>query len=202
MGHQSLFPTRIETDRLLLERLCHDNVDLQEYYRICSSDEAIDEITEYVTWSPHETLKETKEYIDTVEAEWNDGDGASYLIQTIEPSETGEIVGAAGLSIDWDRRAGTLGTWLRKAYWGRGYSGERAAALIDLAFEQLDLEIIEVSHHPANDKSQRAIEKYIEAHGGQRDGVLRNGLVYQDGTIVDIVHYSITRDEYQEAVDT
>jgi ribosomal-protein-alanine N-acetyltransferase len=47
------------------------------------------------------------------------------------------------LSIDWDRRVGTLGTWLRKSYWGRGYSSERAAALIELVFEQLDLEIIE-----------------------------------------------------------
>ncbi len=201
MDHDTLFPTRIETDRLLLERLCHDNVGLQEYYRICSNDEAIDEVTEYVTWSPHETLKETKEYIDTVESEWNDGDGASYLIRPVSP-DTDEIVGAAGLSIDWDRRAGTLGTWLRKPYWGRGYSGERATALISLAFEQLDLDVIEVSHHPDNDKSQRAIEKYIEAHGGRRDGVLRNGLVYQDGTVVDIAHYSITRDEYREAAET
>ena len=202
MDHDTLFPTRIETDRLLLERLCHNNVDLQEYYRICSNDDAIDEITEYVTWSPHETLKETKEHIDTVESEWTDGDGASYLVRPLESSEIDEIAGAAGLSIDWDRREGTLGTWLRKSYWGRGYSGERAAALIKLAFERLDLDVIEVSHHPENEKSQRAIEKYIEAHDGRRDGVLRNGLVYQDGTVVDTVHYSITRDEYREAVET
>ena len=202
MDHDTLFPTRIETDRLLLERLCHDNVDLEEYYCICSSEEAIDEITEYVTWSPHETLKETKEYIDTVESEWTDGDGASYLVRPLESSGADEIAGAAGLSIDWDRRAGTLGTWLRKPYWGRGYSGERAAALIKLAFERLDLDVIEVSHHPENEKSQRAIEKYIEAHDGRRDGVLRNGLVYLVGTVVDIVHYSITRDEYRVAVET
>ena len=199
MDHDTLFPTRIETDRLLLERLCHNTVDLQTYYRICSSDDAIEEVTQYMTWSPHETLKETKEYVDTVEDEWHEGDGASYLVRPI--SKPDEIAGAAGLTIDWDRRVGTLGTWFRKPYWGRGYSGERAAALIDLAFERLDLDVIEVSHHLNNEKSQRAIEKYVEAHGGRHDGVLRNGLVYQDGTVVDIVHYSITQAEHREATD-
>lgn len=31
-----MFPERIETDRLVLERLCHETLDVFEFYRICS----------------------------------------------------------------------------------------------------------------------------------------------------------------------
>jgi len=43
-----MFPECIETDRLVLERLCHENIDLHEFYRICSDadgSEEMDEVT-------------------------------------------------------------------------------------------------------------------------------------------------------------
>jgi len=52
----------------------------------------------------------------------------------------GEIAGFGGFSVDWEKRTAVLGTWLRKRFWGRGYSGERAAALVEVAFENLDLD--------------------------------------------------------------
>jgi RimJ/RimL family protein N-acetyltransferase len=53
-----LFPDRIETDRLVFESPTTDHVDVLEYYDICSSDPGIEEVTEYVTWDPHETGNE------------------------------------------------------------------------------------------------------------------------------------------------
>jgi len=195
-----LFPDQLETDRLHLERLSHANVDLTEFYRICSGDDAIEEVTQYMPWDPHETIKETKDFIDTTETNWDDGDRATYLIrpQADEP-KAGEIAGTGALGVDWDRRTGSLGVWLRKPFWGRGYSGERAGALMELAFERLDLDFVAVSHHRENDRSQRAIEKYVEKYGGRREGTIRNGLAYQDGRVVDEVRYSIAQDEYAES---
>jgi ribosomal-protein-alanine N-acetyltransferase len=191
-----MFPDEIETDRLRLERLTIDDLfDFYEYSKVDAPD--IDEITRHVTWSPHQSLNETREFIEIVEKNWDDRNEAAYVIRPRDEEENAdELGGVTGLDIDWDRRTGTLGLWLRKPLWGRGYSGERAAALMALAFERLDLDLVSVSHHPDNEQSERAVQKYIEAHGGRREGLLRNYLVYQDGTVVDEVRYSVSQEEY------
>ena len=197
-----MFPEQLETERLVLERLCHDTVDVLEYYHLCSRHEDdIDEVTSHLTWDPHATLMETKTFIDGVEQRWTDAERAEYLIRPKSGEEgAGEIAGATGIGIDWDRRTGELGTWLRKPFWGRGYSGERAAALLELAFDRLDLEVVSVGHLTGNEKSKRAIEKYVEAHGGQYDGILRNWVPMGD-EVRDLHRYTITREQYWDAVE-
>lgn len=197
-----MFSERLETERLVLERLCHDTVDVLEYYRLCSRHEAeIDEVTAFLTWDPHSTPKETKAFIDDVEQRWADAERAEYLIRP-KPGEdgAGAIAGAKGIGIDWDRRSGELGTWLRKPFWGRGYSGERATALLELAFDRLDLELVSVGHLDGNEQSKRAIEKYVEAHGGGYDGILRNWVPVGD-EVRDLHRYTITREQYWNAVE-
>ena len=199
-----MFPERIETDRLTLERLCHETLDVFEFYDICSDadgPEAMDEVTRYMPWEPHQTLLESKEYIDGVEERWEEGEAAGYVVRPRdgEPG-AGEYAGNAALHIDWDRRTGNLGTWLRKRFWGRGYSGERAGALMELAFERLDLELVSVSHHADNDQSRRAIEKYVEAHGGRCEGLLRNWLPHGD-EVSDEYRYTISQAEYRDATE-
>lgn len=191
-----MFPETIESDRLRLERLTLEHL-FEFYEHAAVGSPGIEEITRYVTWSPHRSLKETRTFIEEQEQQWTEGEGATYTIRPRETEDNAdEFGGCTGLSIDWSRRTGTLGLWLRKPLWGRGYSGERAALLMGLAFERLDLDLVAVSHHPNNERSERAIRKYIEAHGGRREGRLRNHLVYQDGTVVDEVRYSVTQEEY------
>jgi hypothetical protein len=55
-----------------------------------------------------------------------------------------------------------------------------------------------VAHQPGNEQSQRAVEKYVEAHGGQYDGLLRNWVV-KDDEIRDLRRYTVTREQYEEA---
>jgi RimJ/RimL family protein N-acetyltransferase len=201
MGDSKLFPERIETDRLELAAMTTDSVDVLEYYRICAGLESrdIDEVTEYLPWDPHDHPKETLEFLESVEDRRTNDDGTEYLIRPKEGEDyAGEIAGATMLRADWDRRTGILGMWLRKPFWGRGYSGERAAALMEVAFERLDLELVAVSHVEGNDKSRRAIEKYVEAHGGRHEGLLRNWLTI-DGQPHDLHRYSVSREEYREA---
>jgi len=110
---------------------------------------------------PHETKKETLEFLERGRERWEDNEAASYVIRPREGEDgAGEIAGFGGFSVDWEKRTAVLGTWLRKRFWGRGYSGERAAALVEVAFENLDLDLVAVSHLPENAQSQRAIEKY------------------------------------------
>jgi RimJ/RimL family protein N-acetyltransferase len=87
---------------------------------------------------------------------------------------------------------------LRERFWGRGYSGERAAALLALAFERLDLELVTVTHLVGNENSRRAIEKYVDRFDGRRVGCFRNQHVI-DGEPKDIVRYEVAREDYAES---
>jgi len=206
-----LFPDRIETERLALEPLTTERVDVLELYEhVRVGAPHVDEVTEYLTWSPHETPKETREFVETVTEKRENDEGATYVIRPKDgdsgagdsgagESGAGEIAGVTGIGVDWDAQTATLGTWLRKRFWGRGYSGERAGALIEMAFERLDLQAVVVTVHEDNEKSMTAVSRYVEAHGGRREGLLRNYHADQDGTPVDVYRYTVTRAEYEDA---
>lgn len=196
-----MFPEMIETDRLRLERLSRELVDPLSAYEHYANSETIEEETRYVSWSPHETTKETWDALARFEEAWEDREDAVYAVFPREGEDgAGELAGTTGLHLDWEKHAGTLGIWLRKSFWGRGYSGERAAALLELAFSRLDLGLVSVSHLPGNDNSKRAIEKYVERFGGRYEGRLRSFLVDQEGTVHDVHRYSVSRAEWHEAV--
>lgn len=196
-----LFPDAIETKRLRLEALRPETVDVLAFYEICAHDPDMEEVTRYMPWEPHSTPNETLEFVEKVAEMYEKNEGGSYLIYP-QPGEDGaeEIAGDAGFTVDWDRQTLTTGLWLRKRYWGRGYSGERAAAMMTLAFDRLDLECYAVDVLVENDKSRRAIETFVEAHGGQRDGRLRNWVV-DDGERCDVYRYSVTREEWDSNHD-
>lgn len=196
-----MFPQTLETDRLRLEAARPESVDLDACYQVCSADPGIDTVTNHVTWDPHQTKRETEVFLADCHDRWEAREGAEYVIRprADEPG-AGEIAGFCGMEIDWDTATATLGIWLRKRFWGRGYSGERAEALMRVAFDTLDLSIVAVSHHPENENSRRAIERYIERFGGRREGRLRNTLEFADGTVHDEVRYTIAQHEWREAV--
>lgn len=194
-----IVPERIETDRLRLERLGRETVDPLELYRICSSDDGIDEVTAYLPWSPHRSVDETASFIEERERDWEDRESVTYVIRPRDgEAGAGQLAGLAGLAFAWDRLTARLGVWLRRRFWGRGYSGERAAALMEVAFDRLDLDAVAVTHQVGNERSRRAIEQYVEAHGGRREGRLRNWSV-RDGAPVDEVRYTVSREEYVRA---
>lgn len=195
-----MFPVVIETDRLRLERVSGERLDPFEMYEHAREGApTVDEETEYLSWDPHATPGETFEFVERAEERWADREAAVYAVRPREPEDgAGEFAGTTELSVDWERRLGTLGVWLRKPFWGRGYSGERAAALLALAFERLDLELVAVEHLVGNENSRRAIEKYVEAHGGRHEGRLRNWHAGGDRPR-DAHRYSVTRAEYHEA---
>lgn len=104
----ALFPERIETERLELTPL-HE-VDTRTLYQIAAYDDGIEEVTEYVTWTSHDHPKETAEFLDSCETRWEKEEGAEYCIRPKAGEEgTGEIAGAAGIGVDWDREVATFG---------------------------------------------------------------------------------------------
>jgi len=196
-----MFPERIDTDRLRLVRISHDTVDPFDLHGLYADGDDTEEMFEYWDSSPHETLKETYDYVDEAERLWDDGEGAKYVIQPKDgEGGAGVVAGTTGLYPDWEKRSANLGVLLDKRFWGRGYSGERADALLAVAFDRLGLELVVAAHVDGNERSRRAITKYVERYGGQYEGLLRNWHRLPD-TVADVHRYTISREEYLAATE-
>lgn len=194
-----LFPETVETDRLRLERLCHENVDTLDLYECFAAGSADEEVFEYVPQEPWHAPKEAHDCIEEAEEQWREGTAGEYVIRPEgDEPRAGEIAGTTHLHCEWERRTGRFGLILRKPFWGRGYSGERAAALMDVAFDRLDLELVTTGYNEGNEKSRRAIETYVEQWGGQYDGVLRNW-VPMDDSVDDLHRYTVSREQWERS---
>ena len=194
-----MFPERIETERLVLERISHDSVDVFELHERYAEGDGTAEMFEYWDSAPHETVKETADFVDEAERLWADAEAGKYVIRPAEGEDgAGTIAGTTRLCPDWETRSARLGILLDARFWGRGYSGERADALLSVAFDRLDLDLVVAAYIDGNEQSRRAITKYVDRHGGQYEGLLRNWLSVPGG-VVDVHRYTISRAEYLAA---
>mgnify|MGYP000370790351 CR=1 FL=1 len=192
-----LFPDAFETERLRYERL-DAALDAFELYEHTGTEE-FERLSEHVSKDRHHHPKDALDYLDESAEQWEDGDRANWAMFPRDgEAGAGEFAGVASLIPLWDRRTARLGVWLLSDYHGRGYAGERADALIALAFDRLDLELVAAGHTDGNDASRKAIEKYVDRWGGEYEGVLRNWLVLDDEPR-DLHRYSISAEEYAAA---
>ena len=110
--------------------------------------------------------------------------------------ETGKAVGAVRLNPDKNRgqfsernSAFGINYFLAETHWGKGYMTEAVQRVVDYAFDELNAELLGVSHRPGNDRSKRVIEKC----GFHYDGTIERGIQNYDGQMFDCVCYSILR---------
>jgi ribosomal-protein-alanine N-acetyltransferase len=198
MSTRSLFPRRVETERLRFEPL-HESVDtlgLYDYHR--SND--LTPVMRHLSQEVYDTPKQSMNKLETAAERWNEGTRAEYAIYPKSGEDgAGEFAGVASLMLEWEKRLCYFGLWLREPFWGRGYSGERAGVMLAVAFDRLDLDVVGAGYVPGNDQSKRAIEKYVDRYGGQYDGRLRNWIPGADGPR-DIETYSILQEQWRDAV--
>lgn len=195
-----MFPETLESERLTFEQLSRDTIDVTDLYDVFGTpNDASDEVFRYVDFGPHRTLKDTYDFVARAEEQWDEGEGAKYVVRPKKTEEgDGDIAGFAGLYPDWERRFASMGIVLDKRFWGAGYAGERAELFVGVAFDTLDLEMVAVKYIDGNEQSKRAIEKYVEKLGGQYDGLLRNWVAV-DEEVFDCHRYTIRREQFEAA---
>lgn len=99
----------------------------------------------------------------------------------IENLETGEHMGHIGLNtINYKNRKATIGLFLGKEYWGKGYGRDAMMALCHFGFMQLNLQKIQLYVFALNKRGIRMYEKC----GFQTEVILREH-AYVDGRFVD-----------------
>ena len=122
----------------------------------------------------------------------DEGTGARLVM---ERASDGTFLGWCGLS-RWnpDYRSASLGYVLDEAAWGHGYATEAARALLQWAFDTLDLNRVQAEADTRNLASARVLEKL----GFVREGTLREDCVV-NGEVSDSWVFGLLRREWPPA---
>lgn len=98
-------------------------------------------------------------------------------------------------NIDFDNKKVEIGwTWIHPLMQGTGFNKHCKFLLLSYGFEQLQLNRIELKTSHLNLKSQNAMLKI----GAVREGVLRNHLVNEDGSLRHSHYFSFIKEEWPE----
>lgn len=106
-------------------------------------------------WPPHESVEDSLNIIKTVFSKR----------ETYAIVKDGIPIGCAGLLFHpdtnhwWGEGAVELGYWIAEEYWGNGYAFEASSAVIERAFDELDVTQIYASYRSENTQSKRVLEK-------------------------------------------
>ncbi len=171
----------LETDRLLLRK--YQASDIDDFF----ANSRNPNIGPRAGWKPHETREESAKILAafiTGEEVW-----------AITFKSTGKVIGSIGLHQDSMRTAKnvkSIGYVLAEEYWGQGIMTEAVKRVMQYAFEELQVDLLSVGHYPFNKGSQRVIEKC----GFKYEGRIRMASQIYDGSIYDLMSYSMTRDEW------
>jgi len=93
---------------------------------------------------------------------------------------------------DFTHRRVELGYALGRDYWGQGYIQETLVAVLDFAFNALNMHRIEADVDPRNDASIKALERM----GFQREGYLRERWQV-NGEIQDAYFYGLLKPDWK-----
>lgn len=146
----SHIPT-LETDRLLLRGMrVSDAADMYAYSRRPS-------VTEYLTWDPHTSVEETRDYLTYVGQRYRTGDFHDWSMIC---KEDGHMIGTCGFtSFNCLADSAEIGYVLNPAYQGQGLATEAVRRVLKFGFEELSLHRIEAHFIQGNDASLRLMER-------------------------------------------
>ncbi len=127
-------------------------------------------------------------WIATHAAKW---DAHEELIWAITLKNTGELVGAIGLTFAEAHERAELGYWVGRPFWNHGYASEAAQAVIACSFRTLGLNRVQAHHMATNPASGRVMEKAgMGREGYSPDALKKNGRFH------DAIFYGVLRNDW------
>src|SRR5215213_1805419 len=168
----------LETERLFLRRF-NEN-DIEAVFAMRSDADVMRFIRE-----PQTNRSEAESWVNLVSSRWEtDKIGFCALFE----KSSGEFVGWCGLWRLKETGETEIGYALFKEFRGRGYAVEASEAFLNYGFETLNLKEIVAVARPENRASRRVMERLGMTYD-------YTGKFYER----DLVHYSITREEFFNA---
>ncbi len=141
---------KIYTKRLLL-------VPLGQQFIISTHKYSSDiENTKYMVHLPNLHINETKNFLDSVETEWQKHKPQFYEYAILIDQKH---IGAISLYMNDDYTEGELGWIIDMEYWGNGYASEAAQAMIDFGTQELKIRRFIAHCDSDNVNSYKVMEK-------------------------------------------
>ncbi|MBI4727675.1 GNAT family N-acetyltransferase [candidate division TA06 bacterium] len=128
-------------------------------------------------------------WIGTHQKTWELGSG---LTLAITLKDSGQVIGAIGLTINKDHNRAEMGYWVAVPHWGKGYCTEAARALLDYGFSGLKLNKIYATHLVRNPASGKVMQNI----GMKYEGCLRQHVKKWD-KFEDLAYYGVLKSEYK-----
>src|SRR5688572_22233103 len=115
-------PTRIETDRLVLQRLRYEDAE-EIFYCYASKSEA----TRYVSWPTHESITDTRNFLKYAVLAWDQGTDYSFSIRI---KKDNRLVGSIGAINDLGKIQ--IGYIISPTFWSQGIATEACKAVVKI----------------------------------------------------------------------
>lgn len=168
MEVKHLIVNTIQTKRLMLRKM--DMCDANSLFAIWSNPK----VTKYMNIEGFTRIKEAEEMIAFLSDLSERGEAIRYSI--IEKNSN-TIIGSCGFnSLNFEANTAEIGYDLDSQFWNKGYGTEAVNGLVDYAFHQLNLKIIEAKVDPRNILSIKLLQKLnfefqgiVEENAGQAD---------------------------------
>jgi ribosomal-protein-alanine N-acetyltransferase len=113
-------PERLETDRLLIQRLRYEDAE-EIFYVYASKPEA----TKYVTWPTHQSIEETRKFLHYAIRMWDQDSEFSFSIR-----RKGSNLLVGSFSIVNDNGKVSFGYIFGPNHWSNGYATEACKAML------------------------------------------------------------------------
>jgi [ribosomal protein S5]-alanine N-acetyltransferase len=170
---------RLDTARLILRRPRPRNA--EEILARYGGDA---EVTRFMSWPRHQTLDDTRAFLQFSDAEWRRRPAGPFLVHA---RSGGRLLGATGYAFEAPDRAATGYIFARDA-WGQGYATEALGAIVEHAPTIGILRLYALCH-----VEHRASSRVLEKCGFLCEGVLRAHSAFPNlerGCLFDVLCYA------------
>lgn len=176
----------LQTQRLLLRDFSME--DLDDFYAYCANPD----VGIHAGWPAHQNKEQSEKVLRRMM------ESGEYW--AVCERESGRNIGLVRLHPDERRKRSpqnvlAMSYLLAKEQWGRGYMTEALQEVLRHAFEEMGLALISAYRFSYNERSARVMEKL----GFVYEGTLRQCTERFDGQLLDVLCFSLSREEYERA---
>ncbi|WP_366927243.1 GNAT family N-acetyltransferase [Flavobacterium sp.] len=173
----------METDRLLLRKLSHK--DVNEVFQLRSDPDSM----KYIPRPLVKNSEDAHAHIATINQAIHKNEGINWAV-TIKGED--KLIGIVGFyRTSFEDFRSEIGYMILPDYYGQGIVTEVVAELVRFGFEKLGFHSIEAVIDPENIASERVLQK----NGFTKEAHFRENLLHE-GKYLDSVHYGILKREF------
>jgi len=177
----------LESDEIILKKV--ETKDSDDLFELLTNER----LYKYKPGNPLKSMDAVKKVVGHYERDFNKR--KTIFLGIFYKIAKSKMVGVAEI-FDFDNKVNSLeiGYTLNEKFWGKGIAAKTTAIMLDFLFNIIDVNRIQATSMPINEKSQNVLKR----NGFVYEGTLRQIKNWTGNGIVDLIYYSILKSEYKK----